>query len=144
MASHNTDDMQKNDNISHHVTPWSMILTGSAVFTGAAALVGTAHYHGTAKKLKEEGIPISARQRALPLAIKALASSTLGCLILGGMAVVSFSALGGEYKRSAGVGSWSSAMVIVQRQRDLVRQQFQQILSGNVDASVNTKDSNNS
>lgn len=107
-----------------------MIVSGAAVFAGAAAIVGTAHWHSTAKQLKEEGISSSARQRALPLATKALLASTLGCVAVGGMAAVAFSVLGGEYKGSTSVGSFSKAMELVKEQRDIIQGQFQRIVSG--------------
>lgn len=134
-SSNAADEGTSNDN-NQNVTLSSMILLGGTVFTGAAAVVGTVHWHSTAKQLKEEGIPLSARQRALPLATKALVSSTIGCIIVGGMAAVAFTSFGGEYKGSTALGSFSSVMALVREQRDLIRQHFQQTMSGNIDTSM--------
>lgn len=130
MPSTNTSRTNNSTNDANYVTIVPMILSGGVVFIGAAAVVGTAHWHSTAKQLKEEGIPLSARQRALPLAAKALVASTLACVFVGGMAAAAFTVFGGEYKDSTSLGSFSNALRLVQEQRDLVRQQFQRMLSG--------------
>jgi hypothetical protein len=118
--SNNTANTEESTNDHRYVSISTMIVSGGAVFAGAAALVGTAHWHSTAKQLKAEGISSSARQRALPL----------GCVAVGGMAAVAFSVLGGEYKGSTSIGSFSKAMELVKEQRDFIRDQFQRIVSG--------------
>ena len=131
-------DSGESPNDDAYVSLSTMILSGSAVFAGAAAIVGTAHWHSTAKQLKEEGIPLSARQQALPLAAKALFASTFGCIVVGGIAAAAFSMFGGEYKGSTSVGSFSNAMDLIQEQRDLIRDQFQRLFSG--DTSRQSRD----
>jgi len=100
----------------NEVTPSSMLLIGGFTFSLAAIATGMAHYAGTAKRLSEEGIPLTARQQAFPIAFKALVASTVGCMCLGGIAMLGFMTAGGDYKSSVDV-SLSDAIAVARQQR---------------------------
>lgn len=115
-ANHRSDDDGMNDE-KNTVTPLKVILAGTGVLASGAVITGTAHYHGTAKQLKTEGIPASARHRAFPLAAKALGLSTIMCLSLAAGASVFWKLMGGEYKADARVATVSAAVQLVNEQR---------------------------
>jgi hypothetical protein len=101
-----------------------MVAVGTAVFSTAAILTGSLHYKASEKKLIEEGVSQSARRAALPLASRALLSSTLGCAAVGVIATIGYTMLGGEHKDRASVASWSAVVESARSGAQLVRNEF--------------------
>jgi len=112
-----------------------MILIGACVFSGTALLTGMAHYKGTEKKLVRDGVSQSARRAALPLATRALASSTLGCLTVGALAAAVYSSLGGEHKGMTEVASWSAVVETAREGTSLVRREFRRRMAGGAEGA---------
>lgn len=111
------------------MTPSSMALAGTSVLVGSAVGTAMLHYKSSEKKLLEEGIPTSARRAALPLASRALLSSTIGCVIIGGMSILAYNIMGGEYTRSTRV-DWGSVVETARKGSEVVRNEVQKRLRG--------------
>ncbi len=118
MEDHREVESGTKGSIDHHaLTPYSFLSIGSVAFAGTAVLTGTMHYYGTAKALSKEGISPSSRYQALPVAAKAFAVSTVGCVLFGALAAWGFTSFGQvAYKESTGV-SLSDALSLAKRQR---------------------------
>lgn len=118
MEDHREGESTTKESTSQHaLTPYSLLSIGSAAFAGAAVLTGTMHYYGTAKALSKEGIPPSSRYQAFPVAAKALAVSTLGCVLFGALAAWGMTSFGQvAYKDTAGV-SIPDAISLAKQQR---------------------------
>jgi hypothetical protein len=99
------------------VTPAEATLAGAAVLVAAAVAAGGAHFVGSAKKLAEEGVEARARVQAMPLAIKALAASTLMCVVMAGVGAAGWKLLGGEARPAAGVATIPQALALAKQQR---------------------------
>ena len=99
------------------ITPFETGLIGAAVLAAGAFASGAAHYTSTAKKLTEEGIPASARLRALPLAARALAMSTILCAAMGGAALAAWNFIGLESRPVAEVATFRDAVALAKQQR---------------------------
>ncbi|KAH7624018.1 hypothetical protein Ndes2526B_g01270 [Nannochloris sp. 'desiccata'] len=110
------------------VTPFETGLLGAAVLAAGAFASGAAHYTSTAKKLTEEGIPASARLRALPLAARALGVSTVLCAAMGGAALAAWHFAGLESRPVADVATFRDAVALAKQQRDIVRRELRSSL----------------
>ena len=99
------------------ITPLETGLIGAAVLAAGAFASGAAHYTSTAKKLTEEGIPASARLRALPLAARALGVSTILCTLMGGAALAAWNFAGLESRPVAEVSTFRDAIALAKQQR---------------------------
>lgn len=104
-------------NQGRDITPLQTALLGSAVISSGALLTFSAHYQSTAKKLAEEGVPASARLKALPLAAQALGVSTLFCLGFGVAGLVAWNFFGLESREVANVATFADAVALAKQQR---------------------------
>ncbi|KAG7670964.1 hypothetical protein Ndes2437A_g04603 [Nannochloris sp. 'desiccata'] len=114
--------------LGNKVTPFETGLLGAAVLAAGAFASGAAHYTSTAKKLTEEGIPASARLRALPLAARALGVSTVLCAAMGGAALAAWHFAGLESRPVADVATFRDAVALAKQQRDIVRRELRSSL----------------
>jgi len=114
--------------LGRKVTPFETGLLGAAVLAAGAFASGAAHYTSTAKKLTEEGIPASARLRALPLAAQALGVSTVLCAAMGGAALAAWHFAGLESRPAADVATFRDAVALAKQQRDIVRRELRSSL----------------
>jgi hypothetical protein len=110
------------------ITPFETGLLGAAVLAAGAFASGAAHYTSTAKKLTEEGIPASARLKALPLAVRALGVSTILCAAMGGAALAAWHLAGLESRPVADVATFRDAVALAKQQRDIVRHELRSSL----------------
>ncbi len=90
---------------------------GTAVLSASALLVGASHYFGTAKRLTEDGIDPAARLRAVPVAAKALAFSTVASVGLAAVVLGAWHAFGGRVRKEAEVAGLDAALQVAQHQR---------------------------
>ncbi|CAK0740769.1 hypothetical protein CVIRNUC_001275 [Coccomyxa viridis] len=93
---------------------------------GGALCAGIAHYAGTAKALREEGIDPAARLRAFPIAVKALAVSTVVTGAVGAVAIIGLKHGGLGARDMADIATWRGAMQAGQYHRDLIKEAFQE------------------
>jgi hypothetical protein len=116
------------------LTPSSMALVGSSVLVGSAIGTALLHYKSSEKKLLEEGVSTTARRAALPLATRALLASTIGCAVIGGIATVGYTVMGGEYLGSTRV-DWGSVVESARRGSEVLRNEVHRRLKGRDDHS---------
>ncbi|KAK9815699.1 hypothetical protein WJX72_008247 [[Myrmecia] bisecta] len=109
----------------HAVSPVQSVAWGASAFLTGALVAGGAHYLGTAKRIQEEGIDRRMRLRAVPVAAKALALSTVMCGTLGLAGWYGLKHSGLQTKDVAEVSSVADAIALAQQQRDLVKREFQ-------------------
>ncbi|BDA48683.1 hypothetical protein COCOBI_12-3650 [Coccomyxa sp. Obi] len=113
------------DNDLRQISKESGLWIAAAALCGGALLSGGVHYLNTAKKLNEEGIDATARIRAVPIAVKALAVSTAAIAAVGAAAYVALQCSGIQSKDMADVSSWKGAVIVLQQQRDQIKEEFQ-------------------
>jgi hypothetical protein len=106
------------------VTQAEALALGGAALAAGVVFGGATHYTATTKQLKEEGVELAARRRALPLAARALAGSALGAAALAAAAFAAWRAAGGEAAEAAQLSSWDAAVALARRQREAVQRQF--------------------
>ena len=116
------------------LTPSTMALVGSSVLVGSAIGTALLHYKASEKKLLEEGVPTTARRAALPLATRALLASAMGCIVIGGIATVGYTMMGGEYLGSTRV-DWGSVVESARRGSEVLRDEVHRRLKGRDDHS---------
>ena len=71
---------------------------------------------GTAKQLAEDGIDPRSRVRVLPVALKALAASSVMCAGLGAVCVGAWRVAGWQYKEIAAISSFDDALALIKIQ----------------------------
>eukprot|EP00891_Asterochloris_glomerata_P005350 jgi/Astpho2/5350/Aster-x0250 len=119
---------QQHGFVPKEVSPAQSIVSGLAAFLAGAAAAGGAHYSVTAKKLQEDGIDPRLRMKAMPIALRALALSTLACGTIGALGYMAVKHSGLQMKDTAAVSSLHDAIGLAQQQRELVREEFQKKL----------------
>ena len=103
---------------SSSLNPGTALLLGSSVLVVAAGTTFVVHLKTTSKSLLEEGVSLAARRRAVPLAGKALAMSTLAMGGLGSMLLFGWMTLGGgRWHDAANISAWDEAVAFAEEQR---------------------------
>mmetsp|Transcript_15108 Transcript_15108/g.45618 ORF Transcript_15108/g.45618 Transcript_15108/m.45618 type:complete len:149 (-) Transcript_15108:487-933(-) len=105
------------------ITMWTGALAGVAALIGGAVLTGYGHYTATGKALKEEGLDPKIRLKAVPVAARALAITSLVSVTVAGAALWTMQQTL-QPRDVTEVATLADALAAVRQQRAMVQAEF--------------------
>lgn len=108
------------------VSPLLLALGGALVTVAGAGIVGGTYIASTSKRLKEEGVDLAFRKKAIPIAARALAISTGACCATGCLAWLALGLTGAEAQPLRVDAGLQQAITLVRQQRDVISKEIRE------------------